>query len=166
MEAQMTKPLQAGVNGGWITSRFTDSKLYKMFIEPASGPLAWGLLGTCIIGGLLLGRRALRRRRLRVRAERIGLDALPRDERLRLARQLGFYDDLLQLLERRRMARKAHQTPLEFARSLLFLPADAYETIARLTRLFYRVRYGRQELSSGSRRRLDTVITRLDAGLP
>jgi hypothetical protein len=165
MENQMTKPLQSAVNGGWITSRFTDSKLYKMLIEPASGPVGIALVLAGVIGCIVLGRRAWRRRRLRERAERIGLDALPITERLRMARQLAFYDDLLQLLERRRMARKSHQTPLEFARSLLLLPSEAYETVIRLTRLFYRIRYGGQELSTGGQRRLGTVITQLDTRL-
>src|SRR5439155_22954498 len=48
-----------------------------------------------------IGWYAWERWKLWRRAERIGLDTLPTDERLRLARQLGFYDQLVQLLERR-----------------------------------------------------------------
>ena len=40
------------------------------------------------------------RLRLRRRARRIGLDTLPSTQQLYLARQLGFFDDLLRLLER------------------------------------------------------------------
>lgn len=98
---------------------------------------------------------------LRRRAVRIGLEALPPDEQLRLARQLGFYDDLLQLLARHQITRPRHLTPLEFARSLAFLPAGAYETVHRLTGLFYRVRFGKSELDSGQRRRLGTTIGKL-----
>jgi transglutaminase-like putative cysteine protease len=99
--------------------------------------------------------------RLRRRAARIGLEALPPDERLRLARQLGFYDDLLQLLARHQITRPRHLTPLEFSRSLAFLPAGAYETVHRLTELFYRVRFGKAELDAGQRKRLATTIGRL-----
>jgi hypothetical protein len=103
--------------------------------------------------------------RLRRRAARIGLEAPPPDEQLRLARQLGFYDDLLQLLARHQITRPRHLTPLEFARSLACLPATAYETVHRLTRMFYRVRFGKAELDAGPRRRLATTIGRLAAEL-
>jgi transglutaminase-like putative cysteine protease len=96
------------------------------------------------------------------RAARIGIDALPSDERLRLARQLGFYDQLLQLLERRGMARPAHLTPMEFTDSLAFLPAEVYHAIRRLTEVFYRIRYGRQQLSPGQRERLNGVISNIE----
>ena len=99
--------------------------------------------------------------RLRRRAARIGLEALPPGEQLRLARQLGFYDDLLQLLARHQMTRPRHLTPLEFARSLAFLPATAYETVHRLTQMFYRVRFGKAELDAGQRKRLATTIGKL-----
>ena len=102
---------------------------------------------------------------MRRRAARIGLEALPPGEQLRLARQLGFYDDLLQLLARHQITRPRHLTPLEFARSLAFLPATAYETVHRLTRMFYRVRFGKAELDAGQRRRLATTIGRLAAEL-
>ena len=68
--------------------------------------------------------------RLHRRAVRIGLESLPPGEQMRLARQLGFYDDLLQLLARHQIVRPRHLTPLEFSRSLTFLPADAYETLS------------------------------------
>ncbi len=102
---------------------------------------------------------------LRRRARRMGMASLPREEQIRLARQLGFYDDLTLLLARHRMTRPAHLTPREFGESLKFLPTDAYQTVLRLTQLFYRVRFGRAELSVAQRRRLETVIARLDASL-
>lgn len=113
----------------------------------------------------LIARWALRRMRLRRRAARIGIDSLPTAEQLRLARQLGFYDDLVCLLARRRLARQPHQTPLEFSRSLLELPTQAYDTVRRLTALYYRVRYGEANLSPGQQRSLAKVIQRLDEGL-
>jgi hypothetical protein len=98
---------------------------------------------------------------LRRRAERIGIESLPNSERFRLARQLGFYDDLLRLLDRHHIRQPAHATPMEFSRSLSFLPADAYDTIHRLTELFYKVRYGGTELPIARRRRLSNVLVRL-----
>lgn len=103
--------------------------------------------------------------RLRRRAHRIGIESLPDDQQLRLARQLGFYDELMRLLERYRIVRPAHFTPLEFSRSLTFLPADVYDTIQRLTNLFYEVRYGGTELTPPRQRRLGTVLSRLNQDL-
>jgi len=130
----------------------------------------WGI-GTIVLSSILLlmvGIIALavgwfiwERWRLRRRAIRIGIESLPEDEQLRLARQLGFYDDLLRLLDHHRIIRPAHLTPMEFSRSLSFLPSDAYDTVQRLTGLFYKVRFGRAELTEPQRRRLSTVISRL-----
>src|SRR6266480_4007703 len=96
--------------------------------------------------------------RLRQRARRIGLDALPVPDQLRLARQLEFYDDLLQLLERHRTFRPPPLTPMEFSNSISYLPSEAFDSVRRLTEIFYRVRYGRKELSYAQQRRLGRVI--------
>ncbi len=108
----------------------------------------------------------IERWRLHRRAARIGLDALPPADQLRLARQLGFYADLMDLLERRHIHRPRHLTPMEFSKSLTFLPSEAYETIQRLTRIFYRVRFGEAQVSGALRRRLDAVIDQLRECMP
>jgi transglutaminase-like putative cysteine protease len=108
----------------------------------------------------------LERYRLRRRAARIGLDALPEAEQLRLARQLGFYDDLIQLLERRRIVRPRHLTPKEFSDMLSFLPNEVYDSVRRLTDLFYRIRFGGAELTPARRQLLGTVIERIDRIMP
>jgi hypothetical protein len=100
--------------------------------------------------------------RLRKRAERIGLDALPTEERLRMARQLGFYDDLVRLLERRGLVRPRHLTPMEFSDSLSFLPAEGFDSIRRVTEVFYRIRYGRHELSPAQRDKLVHTIGQIE----
>ncbi|HSV15163.1 MAG TPA: transglutaminase domain-containing protein, partial [Tepidisphaeraceae bacterium] len=104
--------------------------------------------------------------RLRRRASRIGLDSLPPSAQARLVRQLAFYDDLLRLLERHQIQRPRHLTPLEFSNSLSFLPSEIYDTIRRLTSLFYRIRYGHADLDPGQQRRLGNVITRLADVMP
>lgn len=109
-----------------------------------------------------IGWFAWERWRMRKRAARIGIESLPSEERLKLARQLGFYDDLLRLLERRGIIRPPQFTPMEFTDSLSFLPADAYHSVRRLTEVFYRVRYGRQKLSTGQRSRLQGIIDRVE----
>lgn len=122
-----------------------------------------GLMVFCLFGSLAWF--SIERIRLRRRAERIGIMALPMSEKLRLAKQLGFYDELLLVLGRRKIVRKPHQTPMEFSRSLLFLPAQSYQTIIRLTDLFYRIRYGRAVLTPARRRHLATVLSNLNTDL-
>jgi protein-glutamine gamma-glutamyltransferase len=121
--------------------------------------LAAGMIIT-MVG--MVGYYAYEQYRLRRRASRIGLGDLPNAQRQRLARQLGFYDNLLRLMERRGLTPRPHWTPLEFSDELAFLPPQAYHDIRRLTRLFYRVRYGRLELNARRRRRLDNAIVRID----
>jgi Ca2+/Na+ antiporter len=105
------------------------------------------------------------RRTVRRKAARIGLEGLSPAARARLVRQLGFYDDLVRLLGRHHIVRPRHLTPLEFSRTLTHLPSEAYGTIRRLTQVFYRVRYGRAELTGGRQRRLGAVISRLEGAL-
>jgi hypothetical protein len=101
------------------------------------------------------------RRRMRRRAARIGLGNLPPAEALRLARQLGFYERLMTLLEEHRVVRPPHQTPAEFGDALTFLPNQAYDTIRKLTKLFYAVRYGDRQLDHDEQRDLESTVREL-----
>jgi len=127
------------------------------------GPVV-GLLTAAIIGAVVWF--IIERWKLRRRARRIGIVNFPPSTQARLMRQLGFYDDLLQLLEKHRISRPPHLTPMEFCDSLSFLPSNAYDTIQRITQLFYRIRYGEAELDPGQLRRMATVIDRLSRQLP
>jgi transglutaminase-like putative cysteine protease len=102
------------------------------------------------------------RYRMRRRAARIGLDALPAGEAIRLAKQLGFYERLMTLLEQRRIIRPRHMTPAEFTDSLSFLPNEAYHTIRRLTKVFYAIRFGRQRLDREERESLEATVNELE----
>lgn len=104
---------------------------------------------------------AVQQYRLRRRAARMGIDALPLGDQLRLARQLGFYDALIQILARRGIVRPAHLTPLEFSHSLAHLPGEAYAAIVRLTRLMYRVRFGEAKMPPSRQRMLGNALERL-----
>ena len=103
----------------------------------------------------------IQQRRLRRRAARIGLDGLPVDQQIRLARQLAFYDQLTQALHRNHIFRPVHLTPLEFSESLVFLPSTVFDAIRRLTHLFYRVRFGNATLPLERQRRLENLVQRL-----
>jgi hypothetical protein len=128
------------------------------FASEVVGPLV-GLLALGILAAFSWF--FFERWKLRRRAMRIGIKDLPLSDQAKLVRQLGFYDDLLRLLEKHRIVRPAHLTPMEFSSSLSFLPSEVYDTIRRLTHLFYKIRYGSAELDDGQRRRLGTVIDRL-----
>jgi transglutaminase-like putative cysteine protease len=121
------------------------------------------MMATGIVGLVLWF--LVERYRIRRRAAKIGLDALPMTERIRLARQLGFYDQMMEALRRRRIVRPRHLTHQEFCRTLAFLPTDAYETIDRLTRIFYRVRYGGAHVQLARQRRLARIVSKLETAL-
>jgi transglutaminase-like putative cysteine protease len=118
------------------------------------------LLGAVLFYGLFTLIR--NRRRMRRRAARIGLDNLPTAEQIRLAKQLGFYEQLMTLLENRRIFRPRHQTPAEFSDSLAFLPNEAYDTIRRLTNVFYSIRFGRRQLPGDEQKDLEATVQGLE----
>jgi transglutaminase-like putative cysteine protease len=128
------------------------------FASKATNLLVAGLIAVVIVSVFLY---LLERWQLSRRAKRIGLDDLPASDQLRLVRQLGFYDDLVRLLERHRIMRPGHQTPMEFSRSIEFLPSEVFDAVHRLTAIFYRVRYGRHELTAGQQRHLAAVIAKI-----
>ncbi len=131
-----------------------------------------GLIATVAAGLLLLLTNAAgiailyfatERLRLRRRARRIGLSDLPPEEQRRLAKQLGFYDDLVRLLEREGLRRQPAQTPREFAADLAArVSPPAFDAITGLTDVFYRIRFGDARVSPLRRRLLGRVIERLE----
>lgn len=140
----------------WLSeSKYTISEAIIIVMLTVMTVIAVGLIGWYV----------WQRRKLMRRARRIGLDSMKAREARRLARQLGFYEDLIDLLARRQIVRASHLTPLEFGHSLTYLPLEAYETIVRLTEIFYRVRYGKATLSPGRRRLLGRAVDRLASQL-
>ncbi|MDQ3440939.1 MAG: DUF3488 and transglutaminase-like domain-containing protein, partial [Planctomycetota bacterium] len=148
MFARLPEYLEAA--GLWLASKFLGPFLALMVVVML-GAIGWFFF---------------ERLRLRRRAARIGLDGLPQSEQLRLARQLGFYDDLIRLLEQRQIVRPKHLTPQEFSDTLAFLPAEVYDAVRRLTQLFYRIRFGGAELTPARRNMLGVVIQRIDRTMP
>jgi hypothetical protein len=166
-EAAMVK---AAVGSSGRMGRLSLPHLDQLLASTRYWAISWGvILGVMValaLASLALVARYLREKwTLRRRAARIGIMALPREEQLRLARELEFYDNLLSALGRHRISRKPHQTPLEFSQSLLFLPAGAYETILRLTELFYKIRYGKAQLTPARQKLVKSVMARLQSEL-
>jgi transglutaminase-like putative cysteine protease len=133
------------------------SEFYQIWFNALSILVALMLIGIIAVIGVYL----VQQERLRRLAHRIGIGALPPGQQLRLARQLAFYDQLTRVLHRQQILRPNYMTQQEFADSLSFLPHQTYEIIRRLTRLFYRVRFGDAHLNPHRQRRLEEVVRRL-----
>ena len=120
------------------------------------------LIGLMAAGAVLaVAWYMVQQHRLRRRAVRIGMEGLPVERQLALARRLVFYDELLRVLGEHGLIRPRHVTPLEFARSLDWLPAEAYEAVLRMTAIFYRVRYGGAAMPATRQRRLQAQVAKL-----
>ncbi len=148
------------------TAAAMHSSVIKTFFYNVGGWLATRIVGYLILILSLaiivtIAYYFFERRKLRRRASQIGVESLPTSAQHRLVRQLFFYSQLLHLLERHEITRPKHLTPMEFSYGLSYLPVDAYDTIRRLTRLFYRIRYGHSELDPGQQRRLANILDRL-----
>ncbi len=162
VENRMTNAAISGTSSMSDAKKWFDSRqFYTIFSNALTGFVLLMVLAVVwFVGQFLWERWKLRRRALR-----IGLESLPVFDQLRLVRQLEFYDNLMLLLGRHHLTRPRHLTPKEFTNSLMFLPSDIYETVRRLTDVFYRVRYGRSQLTPALQRRLATTISRLDTEL-
>jgi transglutaminase-like putative cysteine protease len=162
--------IEAKLTQSAISNRGNISRLSQWFGTAQSWFLGSYLLGALMVImalGILvaIGWFLYERWRLRRRAVNLGLESLPSSVQLRLARQLGFYDDLMRLLERHQITRARHLTPLEFSDSLAYLPADSYDIIRGLTRIFYRIRFGHTQLQPSQQRRLNALLERLAQSL-
>lgn len=155
---------QSAVNGSQYVSQINQWISRNVYFL-SSGALTILVGGMTLAIVLAIGWYFWERWKIRRRAHRIGIESLPASDRARLARQLGFYDDLLRLLERHQIIRPAHLTPREFSGRLAFLPSDVYTNIRRLTRLYYRIRYGNLQLPSARQRRLSVIISRLGGSM-
>ncbi len=103
----------------------------------------------------------LEQRRIRRLAAKIGLGSLPVPEQIRLAKQLGFFEEMMEVLREHRIVRSRHLTPREFSRSLTYLPVEAFKLVDGLTRVFYRVRYGSARVQPAQQRRLAGAVRKL-----
>jgi protein-glutamine gamma-glutamyltransferase len=144
---------------------------FQTWIDEFHSNLVSPTVLSCVITGMIslsfvaVAWFMIERWRLRRRAKRIGVQSLSAPDQLRLVRQLGFYNDLLRILERHHIDRPRHLTPLEFSRSLSYLPAGIYDDIFRLTEMFYRIRYGPPTQTAHPRRHLSAVVHRIQAAL-
>ena len=158
MDLAMTKTVINSDQALWnLPAKF--NAMAEAIANPSRIVTLMAIMGCIMV--LLVAYYLYDRHRLRRRASRIGLVGLPAGQRKRLARQLGFYDDLLRLLENRGIVPLSNWTPMEFADQLSFLPNRAYRDIRRITELFYRIRYGQVQINAQRRRRLANAIAKI-----
>jgi transglutaminase-like putative cysteine protease len=115
-------------------------------------------LGLTLAGAIFLRLRLIRRRRL----ARLQVDRLPAEKRRRLGRQLHFYLDMLDILERHGHHRPAWQSPRAFAVGLARQSPDMHEPVVDLTEVFYRIRFGHRTLDEELRQRIHDRLTQLE----
>ena len=152
-----------GVRGLW--QRFEAWLDAQNFYLVSARVIAWLTVAAAATMLLAVAYFVFEKVRLRRLARRIGLVNLPSGQARRLARQLGFYDEMLQLLGRHGHHRAASQTPREFARSLSHLPREAFEATVGLTEVFYRIRYGGGRVTPQRRRWLGRGLDTLAGAL-
>ncbi len=96
---------------------------------------------------------------------RAGLRSLPRQEAKAIARDVGFFADALELLERRGLSKPASTTPMQHVATVAAHAPSAGVEFARLVERFYQVRYGGHRLSVRDREETRDAMERLKSAL-
>ncbi|MHC4991377.1 MAG: DUF4129 domain-containing transglutaminase family protein, partial [Planctomycetota bacterium] len=112
-----------------------------------------GLLALLVAWRVMWRSRALQRQ-LRLR----GLSAR---DRQRMIRRLGFYLDMLRILEAAGVPKPAWRPPLRHASTIQTRRPEAAELVRRITAAFYRVRYGGEVLSRDRLRQVTEMVEQL-----
>lgn len=124
---------------------------------PTLIPLLCGAAAGLLLAIIILVRR--------ISMRRISPDGLSANTPKAQLEVVRFYDQLVQVLDRRHIVRARHLTQLEFSATLLSLPPDIQHRIQRLTLLFYRVRFGYARLSQHRQARLLRIVDQLEQEL-
>ncbi|HEX7009723.1 MAG TPA: transglutaminaseTgpA domain-containing protein [Phycisphaeraceae bacterium] len=111
--------------------------------------------------GYLARLLVVRRRRLAA----LQLTALPRATRRVLARQLRFYLDMLDVLERYGYVRPVWQSPFSFAQELAGAKPQTFSPVVALTEIFYEVRFGHRLLDRDRRQQVRGYLRQLEQAL-
>ena len=105
------------------------------------------------------------RRRLRHTQRIAGLAGLPPQEARRIAREVSFFADALDMLEDAGFPKPAPLTPRQHVAAITLHDANAGGAFARLVERFYRVRYGGLAQSISDREETRDELLRLKSAL-
>ena len=121
------------------------------------------IISIFIMVGLVSLARTLVLRHRRLVA--LQLTTLSRTRRRGLARRLGFYLRMLDMLERHGFQRPLWQSPFDFARQLVREDAHRFGAVLGLTELFYEIRFGHRPLDEPRRNRIRGAMRELESSL-
>jgi protein-glutamine gamma-glutamyltransferase len=133
-------------------------RLNNFFSFGQAGTLWLGLVGFAgilAVAAVVSVRR--RRRRLRLATGIAANDAASRA----LLRQLGFWLDALDVLERRGHGKPASRTPRDHAAALAPAEPELAARFDELVELFYRTRFAGEDLTSERRNRAESLVAEL-----
>ena len=137
--------------------------LNRAFYLGPAGYIWMGIVGfTLIIAVIALVK--LMRRSLKIRMI-LRLAHFRGVEYQRMLRQLGFYLDMLTVLERARRAKPTWQPPLAYAAHLSRDRPRASQLVEQITSVFYAARYGQQRLTRDEVRRVGSDVRELASAL-
>lgn len=74
---------------------------------------------------------------------------------------IGFYQKMLQILQKKGIKKPGHLTPLEFAQQIAILNPQAYSAAQQLTAAYYKCRYGNAELADSQRKTIKSLLGHL-----
>lgn len=116
------------------------------------------LLGAAAIA-VLLSRRERRWKRL------LRLDEIPSSQRRRVRREARFFADAMLMLEGAGAAKPDWRPPLLHAEKVRSVDRGAGDAFARITEIYYEIRFGGAVPSQSSQTEVASLLRRLEAGL-
>ncbi|TVQ54971.1 MAG: DUF3488 domain-containing protein [Phycisphaerales bacterium] len=126
-------------------------EINRMFYFGPAGYIWMGLIALVLFIGILAISKIIHRLQRLKRAAR--LDRTTLHESPWLLQRMGFYLDMLELLERANLRKPAATPPLIWATQLRDDRPDVAEHVTALVRDFYEVRYGERQLTDDELRR-------------
>ena len=138
--------------------RWMDRVNRAFYLGPA-GYIWMGIVALAlVIAVIALAKQIKRTSRIR---STLRLESVTGGEHQRMLRQLGFYLDMLGVLEKSGCPKPWWQPPLDFARVLAHRHPEPAAAVTQITELFYGARYGREPLSRSQMTRARSLVESL-----
>jgi transglutaminase-like putative cysteine protease len=155
------------LNGGWseklgaalhATQRWM-ARVNRAFYFGPAGYIWMGIVALAVvIAAIAAGTRMRRAARLRATMHLAGVGGAAYH---RMLRQLGFYLDLLEALERSGRPKPGWQPPLQYARALAVRHPEGASLVRQVTELYYGARFGGRSLTRDEVARAEELVGRL-----
>lgn len=159
------------INRGWttrLTAMLQDVREWMARINAAFylGPAGYIWMGIVAFALLIaiVALIKLMRRSMAIR-HTLQLQHVRGAEYQRMLRQLGFYLDMLQVLQQAGLAKPDWQPPMQYAAALSHSHPQEAALVSRITELFYLARYGHQPLTRQQQLRSRKLVEQLASQL-